>query len=513
MSLNTILATAPLTTTNYVLKATGTTIGNSLIWDNGTNVGIGNQGTTYTLDVSGTGRFTGTLTGAAGTFAGNLSVTGNNLFTLAATNVSARIGEYDAANRICLTANQNGANAQDDATKPSWGLVFNANVTNTAFIGYKAAGGGSAALTSLMTIAGTGGINIPVSLNNSNTGLDLTNNAGSGYGNSLNYYTSTTKFGSIQVESSATNTSEMSFKTMVGSTLATRLFISSAGNVGIGTSSPSYKLDVVSLGSPSARVRNGDLGGTATLLLETANNFSGTCQTYIQCIGSTGTGLSNLAFGTAGASGDSTATERMRITSGGTSTVLLGKTTSLYATALRASLEINGVDTSILALTRTNDATATFYIYYAADNNIYFQNNKAGGGIYIQSGNSGGVQLTAGSTAFAPQSDERLKNIQGNIENAIDKLSTLRTVIYSWKSDDENKENLGLIAQDVQKVFPQVIEKSIIKEDPINGINDDTTQYLSLKYTDLIPVLVKAIQEQQAQIEELSNRLIKLENK
>lgn len=41
MSNNTILATAPLTTTNYILKATGTTIGNSLIFDNGTNVGIG----------------------------------------------------------------------------------------------------------------------------------------------------------------------------------------------------------------------------------------------------------------------------------------------------------------------------------------------------------------------------------------------------------------------------------------------------------------------------------------
>lgn len=59
MSLNTILATTPLTSTGYHLKATGTTIGNSLIWDNGTNVGIGNTNTSYTLDVSGTFRTTG----------------------------------------------------------------------------------------------------------------------------------------------------------------------------------------------------------------------------------------------------------------------------------------------------------------------------------------------------------------------------------------------------------------------------------------------------------------------
>ena len=63
MSLNTILATAPLTTQNYHLKMIGTSIGNSLIWDNGTNVGIGNTNTSYTLDVSGSGRYNGSYAG------------------------------------------------------------------------------------------------------------------------------------------------------------------------------------------------------------------------------------------------------------------------------------------------------------------------------------------------------------------------------------------------------------------------------------------------------------------
>ena len=47
MSLNTILATAPLTTQNYHLKMIGTSIGNSLIWDNGTNVLIGSTTTDF----------------------------------------------------------------------------------------------------------------------------------------------------------------------------------------------------------------------------------------------------------------------------------------------------------------------------------------------------------------------------------------------------------------------------------------------------------------------------------
>jgi hypothetical protein len=61
-------------TTNYHAKFTGTnTIGNSLIFDNGTNVGIGNTNTTYTLDVSGTLRTTGALTiGSSSSFNGTI---------------------------------------------------------------------------------------------------------------------------------------------------------------------------------------------------------------------------------------------------------------------------------------------------------------------------------------------------------------------------------------------------------------------------------------------------------
>ena len=75
MSTNTILATTPLVSTNYLLRATGTTIGNSLIWDNGTNVGIGNTNTTYKLEVTGTLAVSG-----AATFS---SVVGANIAPLA----------------------------------------------------------------------------------------------------------------------------------------------------------------------------------------------------------------------------------------------------------------------------------------------------------------------------------------------------------------------------------------------------------------------------------------------
>ena len=98
--------------------------------------------------------------------------------------------------------------------------------------------------------------------------------------------------------------------------------------------------------------------------------------------------------------------------------------------------------------------------------------------------------MSAGATSWTGASDETLKDINYIIDGAVEKIKTLRAVSYSWKSDEDKKENLGLIAQDVQKVLPQVVDEG---KDGILGV----------RYTELIPVLVKAIQEQQAQIEEL----------
>jgi hypothetical protein len=115
-------------------------------------------------------------------------------------------------------------------------------------------------------------------------------------------------------------------------------------------------------------------------------------------------------------------------------------------------------------------------------------NYASSGRVTITNGTTG-VYLANGATSWSTFSDERLKNINSPIENAVEKLSKIRAVNYSWKSDKNNKEILGLIAQDVEKIFPQIIDKSK------GFIENDETEYLSVKYTELIPVLIKAIQE------------------
>jgi hypothetical protein len=197
--------------------------------------------------------------------------------------------------------------------------------------------------------------------------------------------------------------------------------------------------------------------------------------------------------------------ERMRITTGGR-TLLLGSSSSPYENSTRALLELNHTGSSLLGLRIGGSERAYFY---HNNSHLYIEQMLAGASIYVIS-ISGGVYLTAGGTSWTSNSDERLKNINGNIENAVDKLMTLRTVNYSWKNDQNQKQNLGLIAQDVEKVFPQVIDTNKLPSKP-NQEQEDNTEYLGVRYQELVPVLVKAIQELKSENDNLKSRLEVLE--
>lgn len=140
------------------------------------------------------------------------------------------------------------------------------------------------------------------------------------------------------------------------------------------------------------------------------------------------------------------------------------------------------------------------YLKRSAANAQIFMGGNTGATttLFVRANGSNGVYMSANATSWTNNSDIRLKNINSNIENALEKLLTLNAVNYSWKSDITNKENLGLIAQEVEKAFPQLIDKNKVNEQ-----EGDETEYLGVRYTELIPVLVKAIQELNLKIEEL----------
>ena len=98
-------------------------------------------------------------------------------------------------------------------------------------------------------------------------------------------------------------------------------------------------------------------------------------------------------------------------------------------------------------------------------------------------------------------SDDRLKTRLNNIENSIDILQSLSAFYYepneiAISMGYDLKTHIGLSAQEVQRVLPEVIKPA-----PIND------KYLTIQYEKLVPLLVAAIQEQQKRIDDLESRL------
>ena len=144
-------------------------------------------------------------------------------------------------------------------------------------------------------------------------------------------------------------------------------------------------------------------------------------------------------------------------------------------------------------VTRHNSATAGKFW-----NSPYVDANNI---LYLINQNNVGQYMTDGATVWTANSDERLKDIISPITSALDGVKSLRAVKYSWKSDDAKTPHVGLIAQDVQKVLPEVVQSAKLP------LSDDQTEYLGVAYTEVIPLLVAAINELSAEVTALKEKV------
>jgi hypothetical protein len=107
------------------------------------------------------------------------------------------------------------------------------------------------------------------------------------------------------------------------------------------------------------------------------------------------------------------------------------------------------------------------------------------------------------SGTITPSSDERLKTNITPLTQVIDKLVNLNGVTYNWldpaNHGDDTTTQIGLIAQDVEKVFPEAVK------------TNSETGYKSLNYNGLVGVLVEAVKEQQDAIKEQKTLIYNLE--
>ena len=120
------------------------------------------------------------------------------------------------------------------------------------------------------------------------------------------------------------------------------------------------------------------------------------------------------------------------------------------------------------------------------------------------SGTTGEIRATNNITAY--YSDLRLKDIIGTIDNPISKVLNLKGVYYKENQTakdlgyDNDRTQVGVIAQDVEKVLPEAVTNAPI---------DD--KYKTVWYEKLVPLLIEAVKEQQVMIEDLKSRVEYLE--
>jgi uncharacterized protein YqkB len=264
--------------------------------------------------------------------------------------------------------------------------------------------------------------------------------------------------------------------------------------LGIGNTNPGFKLDLVELiqqvvaevaGLNSSTDPN---NGGAIMRFKNLSNINGTQQSFsfadssgnavavIQTYNvNVATHEGAMAFGLRNSSG--TYGQRIYITGGGN--VGIGTTSPL------ALLNVMGT-------VRINSTSAPDANYYLQLENSSAQKAKA--------------------NAWDTYSDSRIKTNRQPIINAIDKINLLNPTYYnqhdSYVENDllnidynNSYKSLGFIAQEVYEVIPE-------------AVNMGTTNELwAMDYTKLIPILTKAIQEQNLLIKALEQRIINLENK
>ncbi|MGI5827296.1 MAG: tail fiber domain-containing protein [Patescibacteria group bacterium] len=325
-----------------------------------------------------------------------------------------------------------------------------------------------------------------------------------------------------------------------------------ATGIGIGNTSPSYKLDVSGTGrftgtlivpTPSATSHAATKGYVDSII---GGYVSGSGTTNALTKWSSASGLTNSRITDTG-SGNVVVNAVLQATS--FSGNLSGNATSATTANTATSLAANGTNCSTGYYARGVDASGNAESCTAVPSTVAYATSLAANGTNCStgyyargvdaSGNaesctavptgghgdgtncsagyyplgvdaSGNVQSctavptipfnptfgTVTAASYLYSSDAKLKTDIKTINDPLEKITALRGVTFNWK--DSKEASVGLIAQEVEKVFPELVET--------NG------QYKAVEYGNLVAPLIEAIKAQQQQIEQLEARIVSLES-
>ena len=143
--------------------------------------------------------------------------------------------------------------------------------------------------------------------------------------------------------------------------------------------------------------------------------------------------------------------------------------------------------------------------YFSRDNDLAVNANRNGGDgtcISLRRGGTqvGAISVTSSSTTYNTSSDARLKSNIEDAASASDKIDAIQVRQFDW-NETGNHQDYGLIAQELQSIEPMAVTGDA-----------DSDDMMGVDYSKLVPMLIKAVQEQQATIKSLETRLAALES-
>jgi hypothetical protein len=267
--------------------------------------------------------------------------------------------------------------------------------------------------------------------------------------------------------------------------------LTEAGNLGIGTSSPSsYSTDarnlvIASTGNSGMTIRSGT---TSTGVISFANAENSTSNNGIVSFNHNDLSLNFNIYGTGRSYRfQSAGTEVVRINSDGY--LLIGSTNLLPYN------DTTGTGSTVIRPNRffmSSDGDCGSFNRIGSDGVIWYY---ARGG-----GNVGNVSVTSTATAYNTSSDYRLKNTIAPMTGALAKVALLKPCTYKWNANGSDGE--GFIAHELAEVCPNAVTG---EKDAVDADGKIKPQSIDVSF--LVATLTAAIQEQQALIQSLKARL------
>jgi len=262
--------------------------------------------------------------------------------------------------------------------------------------------------------------------------------------------------------------------------------------VGINCNAPGYPLDVAGTTRMATSVSASTTTQYITLQQTAAtdaatmrigfNNYNNSVQSAIDCIQNSGTNFASaFSFKTNTGSGLAEALYLSSAQRVGINCNAPAYTLDVIGTINVANTGING------GVIQFSNSSVPNLTYFSMHSNTNF---------YCVNSNTGGVYLAKGGTSWTASSDSRMKTVLSNITNATEMLSTITPVYFTYNTDPEKKRRVGVIAQNVLPVFPELVVT-----------NPDPAEMLGVDYTNFAGPLVAAVKELSARLSNVEAKL------